>query len=73
MAIWLDLDQLAAYLRVPKSTLYKLLQRGELPGHKIGKLWRFDRDEVDEYIKSGGKKHAAREEASGEQKSRTTS
>ena len=56
MALWLDLDQLATYLAMPKSTLYKLLQREQLPGHKIGKLWRFDRDEIDEYIKSGGKK-----------------
>ena len=73
MTIWLDLDQLAAYLSVPKSTLYKLLQRGDLPGHKIGKVWRFDRDEVDEYIKGGGKKHAAHDKASGEQKSRSAS
>jgi excisionase family DNA binding protein len=73
MAIWLDLDHLVAYLGVPKSTLYKLLQRGELPGHKIGKLWRFDRDEVDEYIKSGGKKQAAREGNSEERKHESAS
>jgi excisionase family DNA binding protein len=73
MAIWLDLDQLVAYLRVPKSTLYKLLQRGELPGHKVGKLWRFDRDEVDEYIKSGGKKEAARAGSTKEQKRESAS
>lgn len=64
MAIWLDLDQLAVYLRMPKSTLYKVLQRGDLPGHKIGKLWRFDRDEIDEYIKNG-KKQVSREGDSG--------
>jgi excisionase family DNA binding protein len=73
MAIWLDLDNLVAYLGVPKSTLYKLLQRGELPGHKIGKLWRFDRDEVDEYIKSGGKKQAAGEGNSEERKRESAS
>lgn len=73
MAIWLDLDQLVAYLGVPKSTLYKLLQRGELPGHKVGKLWRFDRDEVDEYIKSGRKKDAIREGTTNEQKRESAS
>jgi excisionase family DNA binding protein len=66
MAIWLSLDELAAYLKMPKSTLYKLTQRGELPGHKIGKAWRFDRDEVDEHIKAGAKKGSGSAE-SGEQ------
>jgi excisionase family DNA binding protein len=56
MAIWLDLDQLEKYLHVPKSTLYRLVQQGRLPGHKVGRAWRFDRDEVDEWIKQGGSK-----------------
>lgn len=54
MTIWLSLDDLAAYLKKPKSTLYKLLQRGKLPGHKVGRSWRFDREEVDTWIKEGG-------------------
>lgn len=56
MAIWLDLDQLEEYLRVPKSTLYRLAQQGRIPGHKVGRAWRFDREEVDAWIKSGGSK-----------------
>jgi excisionase family DNA binding protein len=36
MAIWLDLDELTQYLKKSKSTLYKLLQRGQLSGHKVG-------------------------------------
>lgn len=54
MADWLNLDDLAAYLKKPKSTLYKLAQRGQLPGHKVGRSWRFDRLEVDAWIKTGG-------------------
>jgi excisionase family DNA binding protein len=54
MTIWLSLDELAAYIKKPKSTLYKLLQRGKLPGHKVGRSWRFDREEVDTWIKEGG-------------------
>jgi excisionase family DNA binding protein len=56
MAIWLDLEGLETYLRVPKSTLYHLVQRGSLPGHKIGRTWRFDQDEVDAWIKAGSSK-----------------
>jgi excisionase family DNA binding protein len=53
--IWLSLDELAEYLKKPKSTLYKLVQRGQLPGHKVGRSWRFDRDEIDAWIKAEGR------------------
>jgi len=51
---WLSLDELARYLKKPKSTLYKLVNRGQLPGHKLGRAWCFDRDEVDRSIKRRG-------------------
>jgi excisionase family DNA binding protein len=51
---WLSLDELARYLKKPESTLYKLVNRGQLPGHKLGRAWRFDRDEVDRWIKRKG-------------------
>ena len=53
MTTWFGLDELGEYLKTPKSTLYKLLSRGQLPGHKLGRRWRFDRDEVDAWIKEG--------------------
>ena len=59
MADWLSLDDLVAYLQKPKSTLYKLAQRGLLPGHKVGRSWRFDRDEVDAWIKKGSRPNAS--------------
>ena len=49
---WLSLDELARYLKVPKSTLYKLVMRRDVPGYKVGRSWRFDRDEVDRWVKS---------------------
>lgn len=54
MATWLDLDELAKHLKTPKSTLYKLVRAGSIPGHKVGRSYRFDRDEVDAAIKRGG-------------------
>jgi len=56
MATWLSLDELAAYLKLPKSTMYKLVQRGVIRGSKLGKVWRFDREDVDSQIKALGKK-----------------
>jgi len=47
----MSLSELAEYLKVSKSTLYKLVQQGDLPGQKIGKQWRFHKKAVDEWLK----------------------
>ena len=46
----LDIRQLALYLRVPKSTLYKLASAGSIPSHKVGRHWRFRRASVDRWL-----------------------
>ena len=46
------LDELAAYLKVSKSTLYKLVQQGEFPGQKVGKQWRFHKSAVDDWLRA---------------------
>ena len=33
----MTLDELATYLKLPKSTLYKLVQQGRVPGQKLGR------------------------------------
>lgn len=46
----LTIDELSAYLKIAKSTLYKLAREGKLPGHKVGRHWRFHREAVDEWL-----------------------
>lgn len=46
----LTLEELAAYLKIPKSTLYKQVQEGKVPGQKIGKQWRFGKKAIDRWI-----------------------
>lgn len=55
MAIWLDFKELTSYLKMPRSTLYRLVQSKQLPGHKVGRSWRFDREEIDRWIKGDGR------------------
>jgi len=47
----MTIDELAEYLKISKSTLYKLVQDGGLPGQKVGKRWRFHKDAIDEWLK----------------------
>jgi excisionase family DNA binding protein len=47
----LTLVELAQYLKLSKSTTYKLVQEGKIPGQKLGKHWRFLKSNVDEFLR----------------------
>lgn len=46
----LTIDDLAKYLKVGKTTLYRLAQEGKIPGQKVGKHWRFNRESIDRWL-----------------------
>jgi excisionase family DNA binding protein len=45
----LTVNELAQYLRVHRSTIYRLLKKGQLPGFKIGSDWRFNVEVIDDW------------------------
>ncbi|QNN25101.1 helix-turn-helix domain-containing protein [Planctomycetales bacterium ZRK34] len=49
----MTMDELAEYLKISKSTLYKLAVENKLPGTKIGKRWRFHKEAIDSWVKTG--------------------
>jgi excisionase family DNA binding protein len=46
----LTFKELQAYLKIPRSTLYKLCQEGRVPGQKVGKHWRFRKVTIDAWL-----------------------
>jgi excisionase family DNA binding protein len=46
----MTVDDLAEYLKVHYSTVYRLLKRSDLPGFRLGSDWRFRRAEIDRWI-----------------------
>lgn len=54
------IDELAKYLKVSKSTLYKLCQAGKVPGRKVGRHWRFHRDTIDDWLRRDANRSPAR-------------
>lgn len=46
----LTIDELAVYLKIPKSTLYKLVREGKIPSQKIGRHWRFRKGAIDHWL-----------------------
>lgn len=47
----MDLDELSSYLKLQKQTIYNWLHQGKISGIKVGGVWRFDRREVDNWLK----------------------
>jgi len=46
----LNVDELADYLKIPRSTIYKLVREGKIPAQKIGRHWRFRRETIDHWL-----------------------
>ena len=45
--------ELAGYLKLNEITIYKCVNDGKIPGFKVGRQWRFDREKIDELIREG--------------------
>lgn len=61
----LTLEEVAAYLKAGKRTVYRLAQKGEIPAFKLGGTWRFRRSELDSWIAESINKKKPEEEAGG--------
>lgn len=44
--VLLTFKEAMGYLRVSRSTLYRLMWSGQLTGHKVGSTWRFYREDL---------------------------
>lgn len=65
---WLSVDEIAAYLGVKRDTVYKWIERKNMPAHRVGRLWKFRTAEIDEWVRSGGADDRRWSEASKEKK-----
>ncbi|MFL1492157.1 methylation-associated defense system helix-turn-helix domain-containing protein MAD1 [Pseudomonas antarctica] len=59
----LTIDEVAAYLKAGKRTVYRLAASGQIPAFKLGGTWRFRRGELDQWI--AGRISNARHESNG--------
>ena len=51
---WVSVQDVADHLGVNKDTVYKWIDSHGLPPHKVGRLWKFQLAEIDEWVRSGG-------------------
>ena len=50
----MTIDEMSDYLRISRSTLYKLAQEGRVPCQKVGRHWRFRKEAVNRWLEQGG-------------------
>lgn len=51
--VWLSAEQIATHLGVTKDTVYLWIAEKSMPAHRVGRLWKFQASEVDEWVRSG--------------------
>ena len=50
---WLSVDEIAEHLGGGRETIYAWIEKRELPAHRVGRLWKFQKEDVDNWVKSG--------------------
>lgn len=51
---WLSMGEICHYLGVCNDTVYKWIDKHDMPAHRMGRLWKFKKDDVDRWVKAGG-------------------
>jgi excisionase family DNA binding protein len=55
---WLSISEICQYLGVTSDTIYKWIEKKNMPAHKIGRLWKFKKNEVDDWVRSGQRQNS---------------
>lgn len=50
---WISIAEAAEHLGVTVDSIRNWIKKTDIPAHKIGKLWKFKKSELDEWVKSG--------------------
>ena len=55
---YLSVDEIAEYLGIKRDTIYKWIDKKEnFPAIKVGSLWKFKKEEVDNWVKKEDEKY----------------
>lgn len=50
---WVSVDVVAGHLGVTRDSVYRWIEGKALPGHRLGRLWKFKLSEVDAWVRGG--------------------
>ena len=50
---YMTVEDVCKYFSSTKETVYRWIKKNDMPAHRVGKRWLFDRAELDAWVKSG--------------------
>ncbi len=53
----MTLEEVARFLRLNKSTIYRMAREGTLPAWKLGNVWRFKKEAIEDWIVGSQRAH----------------
>ena len=53
---WLSINEITKHLGISNDTVYKWIDKHGMPAHRMGRLWKFKKDEVDHWVRAGDAK-----------------
>lgn len=51
---WLSVGEIGKHLGVSSDTVYRWIDKHGMPAHRVGRLWKFKKIQVDDWIEAGG-------------------
>jgi len=52
----LTAEDVCGYLKIPRSTLYKLSRDKTIPAFRVGRHWRFQREKIEQWLEGQAKR-----------------
>jgi excisionase family DNA binding protein len=52
----LTLKELSEYLRLTQTTVWKYANEGKIPGFRVGRRWRFHKNQIDSLLNNNNLK-----------------
>ena len=49
---WVSVDDVAQHLGVARDTVYRWIDSRALPAHRVGRLWKFQVTEVNDWVRA---------------------
>ena len=51
---WLSVEEISKYIGVSNDTVYRWIDKHRMPAQRMGRLWKFKKNEIDQWVKAGG-------------------
>ena len=59
---WLSVGEISKYLGISSDTVYRWIERHGMPAHRVGRLWKFKKEQINAWVEAGGSAREKKQE-----------